>query len=106
MYKLSSLAVVERRQIYRAVRLTKGNLSEAARILEIDRRTLYRKLQKYAKERRAPFITIDYVSAYPASLAGGTGSTAIGLLAKSYANELTADDYQGRAGGSNRDGND
>lgn len=60
----STLEVVERRQIKRALRVTKGNLSQAARLLDIDRRTLYRKLEKYSKGHSG-FITMDYVSSYP-----------------------------------------
>lgn len=88
MKTFATLETVERRQILRVIRATKGNLSKAAQVLGIDRRTLYRKLEKYNQSRRTAF-TIDYVSAYPANLTGGAGSTAIELLAKSYANELT-----------------
>jgi DNA-binding protein Fis len=44
------LAAIERRHILRIMRLVKGNKSRAARLLDIDRRTLYRKLSQYAAE--------------------------------------------------------
>ncbi len=119
MKTFATLETVERRHIFRVIRDQKGNLSKAAQVLGIDRRTLYRKLEKYNQSRRAAIATlnfvggrygdneqvkeIDYVSAYPANLAGA-GSTAIELirarqssadrptanelLARSYANEL------------------
>lgn len=57
----STLETVERRQILRALRLTNGNLSQAALLLDIDRRTLYRKLEKYNRARRNAVATISYV---------------------------------------------
>jgi DNA-binding NtrC family response regulator len=41
----------ERDYIARILRLTKGNKLRAARVLGIDRRTLYRKLARYAQEQ-------------------------------------------------------
>jgi len=44
---------VEKRAIQRALRLTGGNISKAARELKIGRATFYRKLEKYDLEREA-----------------------------------------------------
>ncbi len=55
-----TLETMERRHIMRVVRAHKGNLSQSARMLGIDRRTLYRKLEKYDKARRASVATIHY----------------------------------------------
>lgn len=44
------LAAIERRYILRVLRLCAGNKSRASRLLDIDRRTLYRKLAEYAQE--------------------------------------------------------
>ncbi len=38
---------VERRYIARVLELTRGNRTEASRILGFDRKTLYRKLRRY-----------------------------------------------------------
>jgi DNA-binding NtrC family response regulator len=46
-----TLAEVERRHILRTLEETGGNHARAAEILGIDRRTLYRKLEKYKGER-------------------------------------------------------
>lgn len=45
-----SLAYVERQHIRYAMRYTGGNKSRVARLLGIDRRTLYRKLHQYSLE--------------------------------------------------------
>jgi DNA-binding NtrC family response regulator len=45
---------LERRYIIRAIAIVGGNKSRAAELLGLDRRTLYRKLQKYDEEQRAP----------------------------------------------------
>jgi DNA-binding protein Fis len=42
-----TLAEVERRQIERILRHSNGNKSHAAELLGIDRKTLWRKLQRY-----------------------------------------------------------
>lgn len=42
-----SLEEVERAHIYHVMESLQGNRSEAARVLGIDRRTLYRKLKKW-----------------------------------------------------------
>ena len=42
-----SLEEVERGTISKVISLTKGNFSEAAKKLKIDRTTLYRKAKKY-----------------------------------------------------------
>jgi two-component system response regulator AtoC len=47
---------VERRQIERAIRQHRGNKTRAAKALGIDRRTLYRKLERYDGERPAHAI--------------------------------------------------
>lgn len=47
---LETVDVLERRHIVRVLAATKGNKSEAARVLGFDRRTLYRKLQLMRKE--------------------------------------------------------
>lgn len=44
------LSAIERRYILRVLRLCAGNKSRASRLLDIDRRTLYRKLSQYAQE--------------------------------------------------------
>jgi transcriptional regulator of acetoin/glycerol metabolism len=44
------LAQVERQQILRAVRITKGDMTTAAHLLGIGRTTLYRKLKLYAPQ--------------------------------------------------------
>jgi transcriptional regulator of acetoin/glycerol metabolism len=46
-----SLAAVERRHIIEVVDSTDWNLSQAARILEVDRTTLYHKLREYELKR-------------------------------------------------------
>ena len=46
-----SLEEVERRHIAEVLRLTMGNVSQAARVLEIDRATLYTKIRKYDLRR-------------------------------------------------------
>ena len=45
------LEAVERRYIEQVLALTKNNKSQAARLLGVDRRTLYRKLELYEKQR-------------------------------------------------------
>ncbi|MCB9743936.1 MAG: sigma-54-dependent Fis family transcriptional regulator [Alphaproteobacteria bacterium] len=45
-----TLAEVERRHIERVLDFVAGNKAEAARILDIDRRTLYRKLERFEEE--------------------------------------------------------
>ena len=49
--KLGRLAELERELIKRTLIETRGNMSEAARILGIDRRTLYRKVSAPAAEQ-------------------------------------------------------
>jgi len=46
-HDLAPLAVVERRHILRVMRALGGNKTDAARVLGLDRRTLYRKLERY-----------------------------------------------------------
>ncbi|MCB9764490.1 MAG: sigma-54-dependent Fis family transcriptional regulator [Alphaproteobacteria bacterium] len=48
-YGLVSMAEVERRHILGVLAAVEGNKAEAARILDIDRRTLYRKLERYGE---------------------------------------------------------
>ncbi len=45
--EIVSLSELERRYIVRVVKMLKGNKSRAAQLLGLDRRTLYRKLEKY-----------------------------------------------------------
>lgn len=47
---LDSLATVEERHIRRVLAAVNGNKSAAARVLGVDRKTLYRKLERYALE--------------------------------------------------------
>lgn len=47
-----SLQELEKSHIQRILKETNGNISQAARILEIDRVTLYNKLRKYGIERK------------------------------------------------------
>ena len=49
--KLPPLVEVEREHILRALEATGGNKARAARILGMDRKTLYRKLDQYGLER-------------------------------------------------------
>jgi two-component system response regulator HydG len=46
---ISPLSVIERRYIEQVLKFTKNNKSQAARMLGMDRRTLYRKLDSYEK---------------------------------------------------------
>jgi two-component system response regulator HydG len=48
-----SLDEVERRHILRVIKLLDDNKSRAAELLGVDRRTLYRKLERYAAEAGA-----------------------------------------------------
>jgi DNA-binding NtrC family response regulator len=45
---------VERRYIYRALKIVDGNKSRAAKLLGMDRRTLYRKLECYERGEKPP----------------------------------------------------
>jgi two-component system response regulator HydG len=51
--ELSTLEEVERRYILRVIETVGGHRTAAARILGLDRKTLYRKLERYAAERGA-----------------------------------------------------
>lgn len=46
------LSVIERRYIEQVLRVTNNNKSQAARLLGVDRRTLYRKLESYEMDSR------------------------------------------------------
>jgi len=48
---MSTLSDIERRYIERVLSATGGNKTQASRILGLDRRTLYRKLERYEQER-------------------------------------------------------
>jgi two-component system, NtrC family, response regulator AtoC len=50
----ASLEDVERRHIGEVLRMTSGNVSQAARVLGIDRATLYHKMKKYQFSRDEP----------------------------------------------------
>ena len=52
--KILTLEEVDRRYIERALTLLHGNKSRAADLLGLDRRTLYRRLEKYEAEARVP----------------------------------------------------
>jgi DNA-binding NtrC family response regulator len=54
-----SLEAMERRYIERVVALAQGNKSEAARLLGLDRRTLYRKLERFGVELRPSDRPLD-----------------------------------------------
>ncbi|MGE0789357.1 MAG: sigma-54-dependent transcriptional regulator [Sandaracinaceae bacterium] len=49
--QLISVAELERRYIFHVLKLVDGNKSQAARILGLDRRTLYRKLDAFEQQR-------------------------------------------------------
>ncbi len=49
-----TLQQIERRHIERAVKYAKGNKTQAAKALGVDRRTLYRKLERYEGTRQPP----------------------------------------------------
>jgi len=49
-----SLDEVEKRHIQRALRAAKGNKTQTAKALGVDRRTLYRKLERFEAERVSP----------------------------------------------------
>jgi len=51
--KMAPLAEVERRYVERVLDTAGGNKTLAARVLGLDRRTLYRKLQRWSEEARA-----------------------------------------------------
>jgi two-component system response regulator AtoC len=51
--ELLSLEEVERRYVYRVLAATGGNKTQAAQILGLDRRTLYRKLERYEQNESA-----------------------------------------------------
>jgi hypothetical protein len=50
---MPTLAEVEQKHIENVVRRVGGNMSEAANILGIDRRTLYRKMEHYRRTKQA-----------------------------------------------------
>jgi DNA-binding NtrC family response regulator len=49
--RMSPLAEVEREYVYRILQLSGGNKMKAAKILQIDRHTLYKKLEELRKQR-------------------------------------------------------
>ncbi len=49
--QLPTLAEVEKRHILRVLAATRGNKSKAARILDVDPKTLYNKLKRYSREQ-------------------------------------------------------
>jgi DNA-binding NtrC family response regulator len=49
-----SLAELERRYILRVIGIVEGNKSRAAQLLGLDRRTLYRKLDRYRRDGNGP----------------------------------------------------
>ncbi len=56
---LRTMAEVERQYILRVLAATEGNRTEAARILGLDRKTLYRKLLEYSKNAKSPICWRD-----------------------------------------------
>jgi two-component system, NtrC family, response regulator AtoC len=50
---------IERRQIERVIRQHHGNKTRAAKALGIDRRTLYRKLERYDGAPRLPTLPLN-----------------------------------------------
>lgn len=52
--EIVSMEELERRYILRVIKLLGGNKSRAAQMLGLDRRTLYRKLEKYEREAQPP----------------------------------------------------
>ena len=52
------LWVIERDHIERVLELVEGNKSRAAKILEIDRKTLYTKLERYGLDAQAPALKV------------------------------------------------
>ncbi len=50
--EILSLDELERRYIYKALKACKGNKTRTAQVLAVDRRTLYRKLERYEQEAR------------------------------------------------------
>jgi DNA-binding NtrC family response regulator len=59
---LLCLETLERRAIFRALRLTKGSRSDAARLLGIGKTTLYRKLKNYNPDRSSLSHSFDPVA--------------------------------------------
>ncbi len=51
--RMSSLAEVEREYVHRILQLAGGNKMKAAKILQIDRHTLYKKLEDFRKQQEA-----------------------------------------------------
>lgn len=48
--ELCTLAAIEKQHIMRCIELCDGNRSEAAKVLDIGERTIYRKLQEWGSE--------------------------------------------------------
>lgn len=59
--KWPTIETLERRHILRVVKEQRGNLTRASIALGIDRRTLYRKLEKYRyRDPTEPVIVYDF----------------------------------------------
>jgi DNA-binding NtrC family response regulator len=68
--ELVSLEEVERRYIERILKLVGDNKSRAAQLLGVDRRTLYRKLERFEEERSARSIAVvDALASSPSRVA-------------------------------------
>jgi two-component system response regulator HydG len=51
--ELLPMAEVEKRYIFRVLKAVSGNKTQAANVLALDRRTLYRKLERYERAESA-----------------------------------------------------
>jgi len=56
-----TLDELERRYIVRVIKLVEGNKSRAAQLLGLDRRTLYRKLERYRQGEQPPSHPLESV---------------------------------------------
>jgi len=54
MAEVVSMDELERRYIHRVLALVEGNKSRAAQLLGFDRRTMYRKLERYQSRQQMP----------------------------------------------------
>ena len=59
------LEVMERRYIEKVLKMSGDNKSQAARLLGLDRRTLYRKLERFERGNTEPSDDVEVVAASP-----------------------------------------